>query len=376
MSLSGVTGLVVSWPDHAPWRLRMTARDYVALSLLPSARRRAPPALAALPSESLDAPDALELLISYCTRQAEGLDAITGRLRSDADAVLGCAAELDIGVITWADPTYPAILRTIPEAPLVLWVAGRIDVLERPGIAVVGSRAASTGGLEVAERLGHDLAAAGLPVVSGLARGCDAAAHRGALAAGGDTIAVLGCGPDVVYPAEHRALYTRIRERGAIVSELPPGMPPLPAHFPQRNRIISGLARGVVVVEASEKSGSLITAACALEQGREVMAVPGSILGSRHRGCHGLLRDGARLVETAADVLEELGSAAPRPSSAEPIDRDPLLALLETEGDSDLDVLAGRTGLAVAVLLQRLLSLELAGLVRRAPGGRFVRVCR
>ena len=135
-------------------------------------------------------------------------------------------------------------------------------------------------------------------------------------------------------------------------------------------------ARGVVVVEASEKSGSLITAACALEQGREVMAVPGSILGSRHRGCHGLLRDGARLVETAADVLEELGSAAPRPSSAEPIDHDPLLLLLGTEGDSDLDVLAGRTGLAVAVLLQRLLSLELAGLVRRAPGGRFVRVCR
>jgi DNA processing protein len=214
-------------------------------------------------------------------------------------------------------------------------------------------------------------------VVSGLARGCDAAAHRGALAAGGDTIAVLGCGPDVVYPAEHRELYTRIRERGAVVSELPPGMPPLPAHFPQRNRIISGLSLGVVVVEASEKSGSLITAACALEQGREVMAVPGSILGSRHRGCHALLRDGARLVETALDVLQELGAAnGGRSRAADPIDADPLLGLLATEGDSDLDALAGRSGLPVPVVLQRLLSLELAGLVRRAPGGRFVRVCR
>jgi DNA processing protein len=242
-------------------------------------------------------------------------------------------------------------------------------------VAVVGSRAASTGGMEVAERLGHDLAAAGVTVVSGLARGCDAAAHRGALAAGGLTIAVLGCGADVVYPAEHRRLYHRIRDSGTIVSELAPGSPPLPAHFPQRNRIISGLARGVVVVEASDKSGSLITAACALEQGRDVMAVPGSTLGSRHRGCHALLRDGARLVETAADVLEELGLTAPgtgRPAGATP-EHDRLLALLATEGDGDLDLLSDRSGLPVSLLLPRLLALELAGLVRRAPGGRFVR---
>jgi DNA processing protein len=227
----------------------------------------------------------------------------------------------------------------------------------------------------VAEWLGRDLAAAGVTVVSGLARGCDAAAHRGALAAGGLTIAVLGCGADVVYPAEHRRLYHRIRDSGTIVSELAPGSPPLPAHFPQRNRIISGLARGVVVVEASDKSGSLITAACALEQGRDVMAVPGSTLGSRHRGCHALLRDGARLVETAADVLEELGLTAPgtgRPAGATP-EHDRLLALLATEGDGDLDLLSERSGLPVSLLLPRLLALELAGLVRRAPGGRFVR---
>ena len=226
---------------------------------------------------------------------------------SEADALLEQAQASGLGVITYADAEFPASLREIPHAPVVLWVAGRVSALSPPVVAVVGSRAASSGGMEVAERLGHDLAAAGVTVVSGLARGCDAAAHRGALAAGGLTIAVLGCGADVVYPAEHRGLYQRIRDTGAIVSELAPGSPPLPAHFPQRNRIISGLARGVVVVEASDKSGSLITAACALEQGRDVMAVPGSILGSRHRGCHALLRDGARLVETAADVLEELG---------------------------------------------------------------------
>ena len=353
----------------------MTSRDFVALSLLPSAHRRAPRALSALPPESLDAPDALELLAGYCARAEGDTAGLAAHLRVEADAVLARARNLDIRAVAFADPEYPASLRAIPDAPVVLWVAGSAAVLSPAGIAIVGSRAASAGGLEVAERLGHDLALAGVPVVSGLARGCDAAAHRGALAAGGATIAVLGCGADVVYPAEHGALYRRIRDAGALVSELPPGTPPLPAHFPQRNRIISGLARGVVVVEASEKSGSLITAACALEQGRDVMAVPGSILGSRHRGCHALLRDGARLVETAADVLEELGmpaGVATRGPGAPP-DQDALLALLDMEGDGDLELLAARSGLAVAVLLQRLLALELAGRVRRVPGGRFVR---
>jgi DNA processing protein len=245
-------------------------------------------------------------------------------------------------------------------------------------VAIVGSRAASTGGLLVAERLGRELAATGLTIVSGLARGCDAAAHRGALAGGGGTIAVLGCGVDVVYPPEHATLHRQVLAGGAVVSELPPGAPPLPAHFPQRNRIISGLARAVVVVEASEKSGSLITAACALEQGRDVMAVPGSTLGSRHRGCHALLRDGARLVETAGDVLEELGIAGRTLGETAPraAERDPLLRLLGSEDDGDLDELVVRSGLPVSVVLQRLLALELAGHVRRAAGGRFVRARR
>ena len=354
----------------------MTARDFVALSQLPSAPRRASRALAALPPELLDAPDALELLAGYCAREEQGLSALVGRLRSEADALLEQAQASGLGVITYTDAEFPASLREIPHAPVVLWVAGRVSALSPPVVAIVGSRAASSAGTEVAERLGHDLAAAGVTVVSGLARGCDAAAHRGALAAGGLTIAVLGCGADVVYPAEHRRLYQRIRDTGTIVSELAPGSPPLPAHFPQRNRIISGLARGVVVVEASDRSGSLITAACALEQGRDVMAVPGSTLGSRHRGCHALLRDGARLVETAADVLEELGITVPgtggRPGATPEHDR--LLTLLATEGDGDLDLLAERSGLPVSVLLPRLLALELAGLVRRAPGGRFVRL--
>jgi DNA processing protein len=353
----------------------MTARDFVALSRLPSAHRRASRALAALPPALLDAPDALELLAGYCIREEQGLSALVGRLRIEADALLELAQASGLGLITYADAEFPVSLREIPHAPVVLWVAGRVSALSPPVVAVVGSRAASTGGMEVAERLGHDLAAAGVTVVSGLARGCDAAAHRGALAAGGLTIAVLGCGADVVYPAEHRRLYHRIRDSGTIVSELAPRSPPLPAHFPQRNRIISGLARGVVVVEASDKSGSLITAACALEQGRDVMAVPGSTLGSRHRGCHALLRDGARLVETAADVLEELGLTAPgtgRRAGATP-EHDRLLALLATEGDGDLDLLSDRSGLPVSLLLPRLLALELAGLVRRAPGGRFVR---
>jgi DNA processing protein len=352
----------------------MTTRDFVALSLLPSAHRRASRALAALSPELLDGPDALELLAGYCTREEQKIPGLVSRLRAEADAVLGRAEASGIAVITVSDAAFPASLREIPQAPVVLWAAGCVASLSPPGVAVVGSRAASTGGMEVAERLGHDLAAAGVTVVSGLARGCDAAAHLGALDAGGPTVAVLGCGADVVYPAEHRRLYQRIRDSGTIVAELPPGSPPLPAHFPQRNRIISGLSRAVVVVEASDRSGSLITAACALEQGRDVMAVPGSILGSRHRGCHALLRDGARLVETAADVLEELELAPAASAGARTTpEHDRLLSLLATEGAGDLDLLAERSGLPVSVLLPRLLALELAGFVRRAPGGRFVR---
>jgi DNA processing protein len=357
----------------------MTRRDFVALSLLPTARWRGTRALSALPPGSLHDEGAFELLVEFCAGAGRGTAGLADRLRDAADDTLERAARQGIAAVVFPDPGYPELLRAIREPPVVLWVAGDRR-LDRPAVAVVGARAASTGGLEVAGRLARELANAGLAIVSGLARGCDAAAHLGALEAHGTTIAVLGCGADVVYPPEHRGLYDRIRTNGAIVSELSPGTPPLPGHFPLRNRIISGLSRAVVIVEASEKSGSLITAACALEQGRDVMAVPGSTLSSRHRGCHALLRDGARLVETAADVLEELGwTASSEVENGNPPDGNPpdaLLELLGSEEDSDLDRLAVRSGLSIPALLERLMALELSGKVRRAPGGRFVRGSR
>ena len=234
----------------------------------------------------------------------------------------------------------------------------------------------ATGDLsEAAERLASDLARHQVVVVSGLARGCDAAAHRGAISAGGRTVAVLGCGADVCYPAEHAELLAGVRGSGAVVSEHPPGTAPRPGYFPLRNRIISGLSAAVVVIEASDRSGSLITAACALEQGREVMAVPGSVFGARHRGSHGLLRDGARLVETAGDVLEELGWGAAAPVRADATD-DPLLRQMVSGEDCAVDTLVQRIGWPAAAVMARLLELELAGAVRRAPGGRFIRVRR
>ena len=202
---------------------------------------------------------------------------------------------------------YPTALAAIHDPPPTRsGYEGDVDALRAPSVAIVGSRAASPYALEVARRLGADLARRGITVVSGMARGVDSAAHRGALEGGGATIAVFGCGVDIIYPREHRALAERICERGALVSEFPPGTPPLKRHFPQRNRIISGLSLAVVVVEAAEGSGSLITADFALEQGRAVLAVPGNVLGGRNYGAHALLRDGAKLVECADDILEEL----------------------------------------------------------------------
>jgi DNA processing protein len=243
-------------------------------------------------------------------------------------------------------------------------------------VAIVGSRAASPYGEEAAAGIARDLTRAGVVVISGLARGCDAAAHRSALESGGSTIAVLGCGVDVVYPAEHRRLQAAIAAGGLIGSEFPPGTPPLPSHFPQRKRIISGLARVVVVVEASERSGSLITARCAADQGRDVMAVPGSIFSERARGCHALLRDGAGLAASGADVLAELGMGSgverpgPPPAEARILHRWPV------GEDVDLDTIGLRAGAAPASLLPGLLQLELDGWIRRVPGGRFVRARR
>jgi DNA processing protein len=354
--------------------------DFVALSLLPpwSWLRLAERLRAG------DPPDAV--LRRLAAGRARNEPDSLSTLRSQAEAAIRRAEEQAIVAIPWSDAAYPVALTTIADPPPVLWTRGRVGALSAPAVAIVGSRAASPYGLLVAEQLAHDVAACGLVVVSGLARGIDSAAHRGALAGDGVTIAVLGSGIDVMYPPEHASLAKEIDKTGAVVSELVPGTPPQPWFFPLRNRIISGLSRAVVVIEASEKSGSLITARCALEQGRDVLAVPGNVLSGRNRGAHGLLRDGAKIVESADDILEELGmsrrvdrSTGSRQgaSTAEGgLVSDPILACLVPGEPCDLDAIAERSGLSTARLLPRLFALELHGAVARIGGGRFVRVDR
>ncbi len=302
-------------------------------------------------------------------------------LLAEARAVRARAAASGTHVVAWLDAAFPASLLTLPDCPPAMWYRGTLASLAAPSVAIVGSRAASAVALETATRLGAELAAHGVTVVSGLARGVDSAAHRGALETG-RTVAVLGSGPDRIYPPEHDRLVSEIVERGgAVASEYPPGTPPLQGYFPMRNRIISGLSRAVVVIEASEKSGSLITARCALEQGREVMAVPGNVLSGRNRGGHALIRDGATIVESAADVLEALcwlphaptGEASARTADAATASADPLLSKMTPGDPCGLDALARDSGLDPPRLIARLSDLELRGLVRRVGGGRFVR---
>ena len=289
-------------------------------------------------------------------------------------------------ILTWDDPRYPPALLELGHAPPVLYVVGRTQLVQRPALAIVGSRSATPQGLDNARAFAHALAAAGVTIVSGLAAGIDGAAHEGALDGVGSTIAVTGTGLDRVYPAAHRALAHAIAERGLLVSEFPPGTPVRAHHFPRRNRLISGLARGVLVVEAAAKSGSLITARLAGEQGREVFAIPGSIHSPLSKGCHRLIREGAKLVETAQDVLEELGLAAAgaRPGAGksrvrrlhsagpEPICANAVLAALG-EDPVDVDTLVARTGLSAAAIAAQLSALELAGEVGSVAGGRWQR---
>jgi len=296
------------------------------------------------------------------------------------ERTLAWAAEDGNHVLTLADAHYPPSLLDIADPPLMLYAKGRLELLARPALAVVGSRNATTQGVLNAEQFSQALATAGLTIVSGLALGIDAAAHRGALAAagGGSTIAVIGTGADIVYPARNRALAHRIAEAGCILSEYPLGMPAIAANFPRRNRLISGLARAVLVVEAAAQSGSLITARMAADQGRDVLAIPGSIHSPLAKGCHQLIKQGAKLVESAADVLEELRhvppaaspSAAPPPVAAEPAT--PLAArLLEGMGYDPVtpDLLAARCGLEAASVSAGLLELELEGRIEVLPGG-------
>jgi DNA processing protein len=297
-----------------------------------------------------------------------------------ATAARADAASRGIQVVGWNEPAFPSALLTLSDVPPALWYRGRLDVLNATAVAVVGSRAASPIAIETATRIASDLASRGITVVSGLARGIDSAAHRGALQTG-RTAAVLGSGFDHMYPAEHESLAAEIAIDGVVLSEYPPDTPPLPLLFPLRNRLISGLSRAVVVIEANEKSGSLITAACALEQGREVMAVPGNVLSGRSRGAHALIRDGAKIVECADDIVEELCGLASRgqphetalSSTSSGVSDDPIVAGMEAGHAYDVDGLAELSGLANVQLLSRLIDLELQGRVRRVGGGRFMR---
>ncbi|MDB5852637.1 MAG: dprA [Herminiimonas sp.] len=302
------------------------------------------------------------------------------------EKTLAWADEPGNHVITLADSDYPKSLLEIADPPLVLYAKGRVELLNKPALAIVGSRNASADGCANARRFAEALSRAGLCVVSGLALGIDAAAHEGALLGDAATIAVIGTGADIVYPARNRALAHRVAVQGCLLSEYALGMPAVASNFPRRNRLISGLSHGVLVVEAAAQSGSLITAKMALEQGRDVFAIPGSIHSPLAKGCHQLIRQGAKLVESAQDILEEYGPLSSAALQAETrraayarssaTDRDPdTMALLTALGHDPvgIDELAARSGLPVATINASLLALELDGKLEILAGALYRR---
>ncbi len=280
-------------------------------------------------------------------------------------------------IITLADAEYPKSLLEIPDPPALLYAKGRLDLIKRRGLAIVGSRNATAQGIINAQAFAETLSAAGMTIISGLALGVDAAAHRGGLASTGSTVAVVGTGLDVVYPARNRDLAHRIAKQGALISEFPLGTPALAANFPRRNRLICGLSEGCLIVEAAISSGSLITARLAAEQGRDVFAIPGSIHSPLSKGCHALIKQGAKLVESAQDVLEELGlqhssQQALSPGTANDDDH-PLLKHFGFE-PVDIDTLQLRSGLPINSINTALTELEVAGTIAALPGNRWQRV--
>lgn len=311
----------------------------------------------------------------------EGPKSLAGR-RAGIDPVKEAARLQYAGVnfICYDEPDYPENLLQIFDPPPVIFIRGSVKSLDKLAVAVVGSRKPSPYGLLVAEKFAKDLAVLGITVISGMARGIDTAGHKGALAGGGRTVAVLGCGLDVVYPRENKKLMDRIVDSGAVISEYPLGTPPEPWHFPARNRIISGLSLGTIVVEAAEKSGALITADFALEQGRDVMAVPGNIVSPLSRGPHRLIKQGARLVEGAGDIIDEMGLERLFPTRKEnaggkvkmSVEEEALYNLLSLEPVS-LDELIDRTGFPPQKVLAALMYLEIKGLTRKMPGKLYVR---
>lgn len=363
--------------DWVEW-LRLTATEGVGTV---TARRLlaafGPPAAVFAQRQTALADVAGAAVASRLQAEPPGWDALRARTRE-------WLAAPEHHLIPLGDAAYPSALLTTPDPPPLLHVVGDPAALSAPrALAIVGSRNPTPQGAENARAFAHALAADGVCIVSGLAAGIDAAAHDGALAAGGLTVAVVGTGVDRVYPARHRALAHRIAAAGCIVSEHPLGTPPLPAHFPRRNRLIAGLTQGTLVVEASLGSGSLITAELATQMGREVFAIPGSIHSPQSRGCHALIRQGAKLVETAEHVREELtavwgaapATSAPVPPMAPAVEDDPVLTALGHD-PAPFDVLQARCGWDTARLQAHLLTLELDGRVQRLPGGRLQRLAR
>ena len=275
-------------------------------------------------------------------------------------------------LIGLGDADYPQRWLQIASPPCAFYAEGRVELLNAPSFAIVGSRNATPHGERDAYEFARDLAGRGITIASGLAMGIDAQAHRGGLTEAGSTIAVMGTGPDRIYPPPNVALAREIAQRGCLVSEFPAGMPPLERNFPRRNRLISGLALGVLVVEAAYPSGSLGTAHAALEQNRDVFAIPGSIHSPLSKGCHWLIKQGAKLVDCAQDILQELGIEAPQERAPQSLEGDPLLDAMGF-GPATLDEIARRSGLDAATLAARMSWLEVAGRVRALAGGWFQR---
>lgn len=359
----------------------MTLEDVVTLSCLQpiSADTRAarlfkelldgPPGLPFEPAEG----DLIHQLAARLGLPPEERPPAIEKARVFATEALARGRKAGLTPLAITDPGYPAWLRQIVDPPSVIWVKGQLPDLTTPAVAVVGSRHATPTGLALGRQLGEGLAEAGLIVISGLARGVDGVSHEGALAAGGVTIGVLGCGADVIYPAEHRELAARVAVSGGVLSEFLPGTPPRAHHFPLRNRIIAGLSRAVVVIEAGRQSGSLITARMALEQGRDVLAVPGNVLSGRNWGCHALIKDGARLVETVGDVLDELGWGRTAETAVKNSGKSKETHALENKmaaGETyPFDGLVAITGWGPSQLLAELAALEMDGRLARVPGG-------
>jgi DNA processing protein len=373
-------GCPLSKPDHSEHALWLALTRIKGLGCI-SFKKLA--SHFADPTQSLSATAAELSAIEGIDRKAvDGLLAFTQW--DEVEQEVQRAEEAGVKIIPFGSGIYPARLRSIADPPPCLYVKGEIRREDDKAVAVIGTRSASHYGRRVARDLCRGLASLGFTVISGMARGIDGVAHDEALNAGGRTIAVLGSGVDRAYPPEHRKLYHRISENGAVISELPLGAPPLAFNFPARNRLISGLSAGVVVVEATEKSGSLITAAIALEQGREVFAVPGEVGSSRSRGGHRLIRQGAKLVENVDDILEEIApqlvarDRQPAALRTLPVDAQPethkIFDLLQ-ERSLHIDEVIEASGFSASRVSQILLELELQGFLKQLPGNRYSAEC-